>query len=250
MLASNYSDVFVGLHIVVDDCYQAVISIFDLTTNIRLVQISHNHTGVNTLTSNYGLTGVGIKVGIIDSGINYTHLAFGNCFNTTNCKVCYSYDLVGDAFNRYNTPQPQANPLDTCNGHGTHVARIITGNNSSFKGMALGATLGVYCIMGCSTMTNSTILIKALQMAYLDGMKTSNITLVQADECTLNVKATNVAAARAMAMVVYNIKDVPIEPPLITNPNTIPILHLSGVKKSQSQPGAILLLVWVWCGKV
>ncbi|RKP34673.1 peptidase S8/S53 domain-containing protein, partial [Dimargaris cristalligena] len=147
------------------------------TANAELVQINHNHTGVNALASAYGLTGAGVKIGIIDSGIDYTHPAFGNCFNTTNCKVRYGYDLVGDAFNGYNTPQPKANPLDTCNGHGTHVAGIIAGNCGNFKGVAPGATLGVYRVMGCSTTTNSAILIKALQMAYLDGMKVINISI-------------------------------------------------------------------------
>ncbi|RKP33650.1 peptidase S8/S53 domain-containing protein, partial [Dimargaris cristalligena] len=147
------------------------------TTNAGLAQINHGHTGVSTLTSAYGLTGAGVKVGIIDSGIDYTHPAFGNCFNTTSCKVRYGYDLVGDAFTGYNTPQPKANPLDTCNGHGTHVAGIIAGNSGNFKGVAPGATLGVYRAMGCSTTTNSAILIKALQMAYVDGMKVINISI-------------------------------------------------------------------------
>ncbi|RKP35515.1 peptidase S8/S53 domain-containing protein, partial [Dimargaris cristalligena] len=147
------------------------------STNLALTQINHVHTGVSTLASTYGTTGAGVKIGIIDSGIDYTHPAFGNCFKTTNCKVGYGYDLVGDVFTGSNTPQPKANPLDQCNGHGTHVAGIIAGNNGNFKGVAPGATLGVYRVMGCASKTNSAMLIQALQMAYLDGMKIINLSI-------------------------------------------------------------------------
>ncbi|KAJ1983938.1 hypothetical protein H4R33_004563 [Dimargaris cristalligena] len=198
--ATNYSDVFAGSHIIVDEYYQTAISKFGsvqtiaptliltqestvstgtqpLSANLALPQINHGYTGVNQLVSQYGLTGAGVKIGIIDSGIDYTHPAFGNCFNTTDCPIRYGYDLVGDAFTGTNTPQPKPDPMDTCNGHGTHVAGIIAGNDGQFQGVVPQATLGIYRVMGCSTQTNSAILIKALQMAYLDGMKIINISI-------------------------------------------------------------------------
>ncbi|KAJ1970848.1 hypothetical protein H4R33_007229, partial [Dimargaris cristalligena] len=199
-LATNFSDVFSGSQILVNEDYVTTIARMDIvhaivpnqiftqegtvdlrarqaSTNLALTQINHVHTGVSTLASTYGTTGAGVKVGIIDSGIDYTHPAFGNCFKTTNCKVGYGYDLVGDVFTGSNTPQPKANPLDQCNGHGTHVAGIIAGNNGNFKGVAPGATLGVYRVMGCASKTNSAMLIQALQMAYLDGMKIINLSI-------------------------------------------------------------------------
>ena len=59
-----------------------------------------------------GLTGNGVKVGIIDTGIDYTHNdlhGFGN-----SGKVVGGHSYVGTL----------DNPIDT-NGHGTEVAGII-----------------------------------------------------------------------------------------------------------------------------
>jgi subtilisin family serine protease len=61
------------------------------------------------------LTGKGIKVGIIDSGIDYRHPALGGCFGK-NCRVAYGTDFVGDAFTGENDPVPDNDPLD-CGGN-------------------------------------------------------------------------------------------------------------------------------------
>ncbi|RKP09654.1 hypothetical protein THASP1DRAFT_28539, partial [Thamnocephalis sphaerospora] len=61
----------------------------------------------------------GAKIGIIDTGIDYKHPSLGGCFGP-GCIVAYGYDFVGDAYNGKNVPQPDADPMDECNGHGTH----------------------------------------------------------------------------------------------------------------------------------
>ncbi len=98
-----------------------------------------------------GLTnadGAGIRIGIIDSGIDYTHADFGGSGLTSDftdndptviepgtfptSKVVGGYDFVGDAYDsgdpNADTPQPDDDPLDCAgDGHGTHVAGIVAG---------------------------------------------------------------------------------------------------------------------------
>ncbi|KAG6172561.1 hypothetical protein E4U27_006960 [Claviceps purpurea] len=71
-----------------------------------------------------GITGKGVNVAVVDTGIDWTHPALGNgCFGK-GCLVPFGTDLVGDAFTGRNKPIPGNKPLD-CAGHGTHVAGII-----------------------------------------------------------------------------------------------------------------------------
>ncbi|KAK4238043.1 hypothetical protein C8A03DRAFT_33943 [Achaetomium macrosporum] len=117
-----------------------------------------------------GITGKGIKIGIIDTGTDYLHPALGGCFGP-GCLVSYGSDLVGDEFNGSNTPKPDPDPLD-CNGHGTHVAGIIaaqTNNPYGIVGAASDVTLGSYRVFGCEGDVPNDILIAAYNMAYEDG---------------------------------------------------------------------------------
>ncbi|KAI8055188.1 peptidase S8/S53 domain-containing protein, partial [Syncephalis plumigaleata] len=92
--------------------------------------------------------GTGYKIGIIDSGVDYLHPDLGGCFGA-GCKIAYGYDFVGDAYTGMNEPRPDADPMDECNGHGTHVAGIIGASSSIAPGVAPGATLGAYRVFGC-----------------------------------------------------------------------------------------------------
>lgn len=100
-----------------------------------------------------GVHGEGVKVAIIDTGIDYTHANFGgpgtvDAFNAafaTNTqpadpalfgpgapRVKGGTDLVGDNYDAGGTgealiPAPDPNPLD-CNGHGSHVAGTVGGS--------------------------------------------------------------------------------------------------------------------------
>lgn len=140
-------------------------------------------TGASVLQGQ-GITGTGIKVGVIDTGIDIDHPALGG--NGTpgstpfpSTRVAYGYDFVGDAFNAdptspsYNpVPVPDENP-DDCGGHGTHVAGIV-GANGAVTGVAPGVTLGAYRVFGCAGSTTADVMIAAMERALADGMQVIN----------------------------------------------------------------------------
>ncbi len=135
-------------------------------------------TQVNLAQSALGLSGRGIKVGIIDTGIDLEHPDFAG-------RIRYGFDFVGDAYNagdpNNNIPIPQPGPGtrpggDDCNGHGTHVAGI-TGANGTVKGVAPEVILGAYRVFGCEGSSSADVIIAALEKAYKDGMDVVNMSL-------------------------------------------------------------------------
>lgn len=143
-------------------------------------------TGAN-LVQAAGWTGAGIKVGIIDTGIDIDHPSLGGggvpgATPFPSARVAFGYDFVGDAFNAdpssasYNpVPTPDFNP-DDCGGHGTHVAGIV-GANGTIKGVAPGVTFGAYRVFGCNGSTTADIIVEALERALADGMHVVNQSL-------------------------------------------------------------------------
>ncbi|KLU90351.1 minor extracellular protease vpr [Magnaporthiopsis poae ATCC 64411] len=129
----------------------------------------HVMTQVNQLRD-AGIRGKGIKIAIVDSGVDWKHEALGGCFGP-GCLVSFGYDLVGDAYNATNTPVPDSDPMD-CGGHGTHVAGIIaaqTNNPFGIVGAATDVTLGMFRVFGCNGGAQDDVLIKAFGMAYESG---------------------------------------------------------------------------------
>lgn len=122
-----------------------------------------------------GITGKGIRIAIVDSGVDWKHPALGACFGTGSpaCVVEAGYDFTGDDFLPPGTPQPDDDPYDDCVGHGTHVAGIIAaqlqGNEYGFTGAAPGARLAAYRAWGCRATSTTEILIQAFVRAWEDG---------------------------------------------------------------------------------
>ncbi|KAG6027485.1 hypothetical protein E4U19_001981 [Claviceps sp. Clav32 group G5] len=128
----------------------------------------HVMTQVDKLRAK-GITGKGIKVAVVDTGIDYLHPDLGGCYGK-GCLVSFGHDLVGDAYNGTNTPVPDEDPMD-CAGHGTHVAGIVAAQNNSlgFTGTAPGVSLGAYRVLGCKGNVGNDVLIAAFNKAYQDG---------------------------------------------------------------------------------
>jgi subtilisin family serine protease len=154
----------------------------------------HHMTGVDVLHKKYNLTGKGVKVGIIDTGIDYKHPAFAapgateGCFARygKNCRIKYGWDFVGDAYNGDTQPIPDSDPMD-CQGHGSHVAGIVGGNALNIKtgpkpatpwvGVAPEVTFGAYRIFGCAGNAGTDVIMAAMEMAFNDGMDIINMSL-------------------------------------------------------------------------
>jgi minor extracellular serine protease Vpr len=129
-------------------------------------------TQVDLVQRELGLTGRGVRVGIIDTGIDLQHPDLAG-------RIVAGYDFVGDEFNAADpsrrTPRPDPDP-DDCNGHGTHVAGIV-GANGRVKGVAPEVLFGAYKVFGCEGSTTADIILAALEMAWRDRMDVVNMSL-------------------------------------------------------------------------
>jgi subtilisin family serine protease len=130
-----------------------------------------------------GADGTGVTIAIIDSGIDYTHAAFGGAGTPGDyaandptiieggsfptAKVIGGYDFVGEDYDARgatapggvctDTPVPDPDPLDI-NGHGTHSAStaagmdVVSGGMTlTYHGVAPGAKLYAFKIFsGCA----------------------------------------------------------------------------------------------------
>ncbi len=131
-----------------------------------------------------GLTGAGVKVGVMDSGIDYHHPDLGGGFGP-GYRVVTGYDFVGDRYDASGSGgalirHPDNDP-DDCNSHGTHVAGIIgaSGNPATggARGVAPGVTFGAYRVFGCDGSTSTDIMIAAMERALADGMHVLNMSI-------------------------------------------------------------------------
>jgi subtilisin family serine protease len=127
------------------------------------------YVGVTTVQNN-GFKGQGIRIAILDTGIDYTHYNLGGSGNVADYtaaiavasgippsnlfptqKVIGGYDFTGDLWPS-GPLAPDANPIDS-NGHGTHTADIAAGK--SLDGLHLGTApeAQLYAVKVCSSTT-------------------------------------------------------------------------------------------------
>ena len=144
------------------------------------------YIGAGFVQNTLNITGTGVTVAVLDSGIDYTHANLGgpgtpeafeaawgtSIYDTRNttvtvstgfptAKVIGGYDFVGELWPTYGPRSEDPNPIDApptppaAGGHGTHVADIIAGQNVSdtHRGVAPGAKL--YAVKVCSAVSPS-----------------------------------------------------------------------------------------------
>lgn len=143
--------VFNGIAVFVDpsrvDAIRAlpgVKSVRPLVLHVRSNSTSVPFLGVpSQVWQAYGNLGEGVKVGIIDSGIDYQHADFGGAGLAADyrandrtkapdawfpsARVVGGTDLAGDAYGDGSAARPDPDPMD-CDGHGSHVAGTAAGS--------------------------------------------------------------------------------------------------------------------------
>ncbi|KAJ2007279.1 hypothetical protein GGI04_000585 [Coemansia thaxteri] len=152
------------------------------TVNITYPYL-HHKTGVDRALQDLGLTGRGIKVGIVDSGVDYNHAELGNCWKTKDCPWQYGADFIGDKYDPsslHPIVQPNPTPMD-CDGHGTHVSGILAAQGPSVRGVAPGATYGMYRVFSCpingKVSSSDEIILQGVEAAFKDGHDVISLSL-------------------------------------------------------------------------
>lgn len=146
------------------------IKIIEMDAEIYALDLSTEQTltwGVDRIDADIvhskGNQGAGIKVAILDSGIDYTHLDLeGNYGN----ELGYGgYDFVND----------DSDPMDD-NGHGTHVAGTIAAEDNTIGviGVAPEAEIYAYKILNENGSGDISTVIIALEQAVADGIQVTN----------------------------------------------------------------------------
>ncbi len=139
-----------------------------------------------------GYDGTGVRVAVLDSGVDYTHRNFGGAGTAAAYAAAYGtkpadpqnktrdrffptqkvidgYDFVGETWagNPGDVLEPDPDPIDF-EGHGTHVADIIAGRSQDGKhvGIAPGASLIAYKVCSAvSTACSGVAIIEAIERA-------------------------------------------------------------------------------------
>ncbi|MCH8024589.1 MAG: S8 family serine peptidase [Candidatus Marinimicrobia bacterium] len=129
---------------------QAIDAELDNTWGAKHIGAGAVHAGGNK--------GTGVKVGILDSGIDYTH-------PDLDANYAGGYDFVNN----------DTDPMDD-NGHGTHVAGTVAAedNNAGVVGVASEASLYALKVLSASGSGSWSDIIAALQWAVDNGIQVTN----------------------------------------------------------------------------
>ncbi|PLS18341.1 peptidase S8 [Bacillus sp. M6-12] len=116
-------------------------------------------------SSHHRLTGKGVKVGVIDTGIDYSHPDLRR-----------SYKGGSDMVDGDEDPMETRGKEGVATSHGTHVAGIIAANGK-IKGVAPEAEIIAYRALGPGGMGNTEQVIAAIDRAIKDSVDVLNLSL-------------------------------------------------------------------------
>ncbi|WP_416307713.1 S8 family serine peptidase [Neptunicella sp. SCSIO 80796] len=150
------------------------------------------------------IDGKGIKVAIVDTGVDYTHPDLGGCFGP-ECKVYGGYDFVNK----------DEDPFDD-ESHGTHVAGIVAANGN-LKGIAPAANLLAIKVCGEQGYCYNSDIIAGLEFALDpdgepstdDGADIVNMSLGSTSEDSALTNAVNHLVDMGITVVVSAGNDGP-----------------------------------------
>ncbi|MGX6441825.1 S8 family serine peptidase [Neobacillus sp. K501] len=168
------------------------------------------HIGVDRL-HNEGLKGQGIKVGVLDTGIDYNHPDLKDVYKG-------GYDFVENDSDPMETTREQwlaSGQPETINGssyyteHGTHVAGTIASNPKNdvefaMTGVAPKVDLYAYRVLGEYGSGNDSSVIAGIERSVEDGMDVINLSLGNNNNHSLDATsvAINNAALRGVIPVI------------------------------------------------
>ncbi|MBZ5601624.1 MAG: S8 family serine peptidase [Acidobacteriia bacterium] len=171
-----------------------------------------------TLPNGQATAGAGIKIAILDTGIDITHPAFQN-FSTPMPSGFPITTTAADLPNTNNIVIVARSYLAASStdvdGHGTGVAMIAAGNPvdpqtagiGAFSGVAPGAWLGNYNVFGTDGYSSDSAFLQGLEDAVNDGMNVINYSaggpsFDLADETGIDQRAIKAALSLGVVVVV------------------------------------------------
>ena len=120
--------------------------------------------GADRIWSEYNITGSGMVVAILDTGIDYLHPDLGGGMGP-GFKVLGGYDFVND----------DGDPMDD-HGHGTHVAGIVAANGQ-LKGVAPDASLVGYKVLHAEGYGYASWIVGGIEQCVIDGVDVMNASI-------------------------------------------------------------------------
>ncbi|GGK19790.1 minor extracellular protease vpr [Caldalkalibacillus thermarum] len=147
------------------------------------------YIGSNRVWEELGVTGKGVTVAIIDTGVDYTHPDLAHAFGEYK-----GWDFVDNDDDPQETPP--GDPRGGATNHGTHVAGTVAANGQ-IKGVAPDAKLLAYRVLGPGGRGTTENVLAGIEQAVQDGADIMNLSLGN----TLNNPdyATSIALDWAMA---------------------------------------------------
>ncbi|MED1862383.1 S8 family serine peptidase [Fictibacillus nanhaiensis] len=131
---------------------------------------------------NEGITGEGVKVGILDTGIDYNHPDLKEAYKGGYDFVDNDSDPMETTYKNWqDSKKPEFNGNAYYTSHGTHVAGTIAGQgtnpNVSVQGVAPDADIYAYRVLGPYGTGSSEGIIAGIEKAVKDGMDVINLSL-------------------------------------------------------------------------